>query len=190
MRQTKDRDARKENRSAIQPGLRVLINLFLMFHLAAVVSWCIPIHLPIIDEFRQVIRPYMLWSGLFQSWDTFAPAPKAMNSYVEATVIYRDGRTRDWKFPRMEQLSPTERYSSERYRKFVENVKEDSNVGLWADVARRIARLNNDPSNPPEIVMLVRHWSDIVPNEDGSYQTEPWHVQIFYEYDVKAQDLE
>jgi len=88
----------------------------------------------------------------------------------------------------MEQLSFSERYVKERYRKFVENLEQDRNVALWPDAARRIARLNHkDISNPPEFVILIRHWSDIVPR---SYHAEPWHAVIFYEYSVKSKDLE
>lgn len=89
----------------------------------------------------------------------------------------------------MEQLSLTQRYYKERYRKFAENLKEDANVALWSDAARHIARLNNDGSSSPAIVVLVRYWSDIVPRSDGSYHPEPWHAQIFYEYNVRPEDL-
>jgi hypothetical protein len=169
---------------------RILISTFLLCHIVAITCWSIPIDSPLIAACRKLIRPYMVWSGLFQSWDTFAPAPKPINSYIEGFVIYKDGRTRVWKFPRMEQLSLAERYYRERYRKFVENLKEDRNVALWTDAARRIARLNNDASNPPVIVILLRHWSEIVPKYEGVYHTEPWHAQIFYEYNVKPQDLQ
>jgi hypothetical protein len=117
----------------------------------------------------------------------FAPSPKTINSYVEAAVIHKDGRTQLWRFPRMEQLGLTQRYYKERYRKFAENL--NANVALWPDAARHIARLNNDGSNPPAIMVLIRHWSDIVPRSDGSYHQEPWHAQIFYEYNVKPEDL-
>ncbi len=168
---------------------RIAISAFLLFHIVAITCWSIPLDSPLLVACRNLIRPYFLWSGLFQSWDTFAPAPKSLNSYVDAVVIYKDGRTRLWKFPRMEQLSLTRRYFEERYRKYVETLKEDANVALWPDAARHIARLNDNPSNPPQIVMLIRHWSDIVPRADGSYTPEPWHVQIFYEYNVKPTDL-
>jgi len=138
---------------------------------------------------RRAIRPYFLWSGLFQAWNAFAPAPKALNSYVEAVVIYKDGGVRNWKFPRMEQLPLWQRYYRERYRKFVEYLKEDTSAAWWPDVARYVARLNNDASNPPEIVMLIRHWTNIVPPGKTPAPPEPQHVQIFYEYNVKPQDL-
>jgi len=145
---------------------------------------------PLIAEFKGLIRPYMFWSGLFQGWDMFAPEPRSVNAYVEAAVIYKDGRIHNWKFPRMEQLGLTERYYRERYRKYVENLQVDSNAALWPDAARRIARLNEeDPSNPPAIVMLIRYWSDIVPRPDGSYRPEPSRARIFFEYNVKPEDL-
>ena len=90
----------------------------------------------------------------------------------------------------MEQLSLTERYYRERYRKFVENLKEDTNVALWPDAARHIAWLNNDPSNYPEFVILIRHWSEISHHDKAGDRPEPWHAQIFYEYNVKPRDLQ
>lgn len=168
---------------------RVVISAFLLFHIIAITCWCLPLDSPLRAAFTSVIRPYFVWSGLFQSWDTFAPVPKSTNAYIEAVVIYKDGHTRNWKFPRMEQLGLTERYFKERYRKYAENLQKDANVALWPDAARHLARLNNDVSNPPEIVMLVRYWSDIVRRDDSSYQPQPVHAQIFYEYNVKPEDL-
>jgi hypothetical protein len=167
---------------------RVAISAFLLFHLVAITCWCVPLDSPLIVACRNVIRPYFLWSGLFQSWDPFAPMPRTINSYLEAIVIYKDGAVRTWKFPRMEQLSLAERYFKERYRKYEDNLGEDANAALWPDAARYVARLNNDTSNPPQIVMLIRHRSDIVP-ANGSSRLEPWHAQIFYEYNVQPADL-
>lgn len=136
------------------------------------------------------MRPYVLWTGLFQAWDPFAPSPRSVNAYVEAAVVFQDGRVHTWKFPRMEQLSFRERYYQERYRKFIENLQVDSNSAVRPDVARRIARQNKvEPSNPPQIVMLIRYWSDIVPQPDGSYRPEPSRAKIFFEYNVKPEDL-
>jgi hypothetical protein len=167
----------------------IAISAFLLFHIAAITCWCIPLNSPLIAVCRNVIRPYMLWSGLFQSWDMFAPQPKASNSYIESIVIYKDGRTQTWKFPRMEHLGLWERFQKERYRKFVENLQDDANRAFWPDTARYIARLNNDPSDPPQIVMLIRHWSDIAPRDEAAYHPESWHARIFYEYNVQAKDL-
>jgi hypothetical protein len=174
----------------LQTIKHIVINTFLLFHIFAITCWCIPLDSPLIVNFRSLVRPYMLWSGLFQGWDMFAPSPRNINSYIEAVVIFNDGRTQTWKFPRLEQLSFVQRQFKERYRKFGENVQNDANSILWPDVARRIARLHNNPSDPPTIVLLVRYWSEIKPpSASGTYYAEPWHAHIFFEYGVKPKDL-
>jgi hypothetical protein len=168
----------------------IAINTFLLFHILAITCWCIPLDSPLIANFRDLVRPYMLWSGLFQGWDMFAPSPRNINSHLEVVVIYKDGRTQTWKFPRMEKLGFPERDFKERYRKFAENVQNDANSALWPDVARRIARLNGNASNPPALVLLVRYWSEIKPpGRGGAYHPEPWHANIFFEYTVRPNDL-
>jgi hypothetical protein len=170
---------------------RMAISAFLLFHIFAITCWCIPLDSPLIANFRDVIRPYMLWSGLFQGWDMFAPSPRNINSHLEAVVIYKNGLTHTWKFPRMEKLGFPERDFKERYRKFAENVQNDANSALWPDVARRITRLNGDASNPPALVLLVRYWSEIKPpGAGGAYHPQPWHANIFFEYIVQPQDLQ
>jgi hypothetical protein len=168
---------------------RISISIFLLFHIVAIALWCTPLDTPLIAEGKGFIRPYMVWSGLFQSWDTFAPSPKSVNAYVVASVITKDGVVHPWNFPRMEQLSFTERYYKERYRKFAENLQDDRNSALWPDVARHLARLYNNPANPPEIVMLIRYWSDITPPVNGAHHSERPSARIFFEYRVTPEDL-
>jgi hypothetical protein len=120
----------------------------------------------------------------------FSPIPKAANTYVEATIVYKDGSRTTWTFPRMEQLSLTDRYFKERYRKYAENLPLDQNDALLPDAARYIARLNSTPSHPARTVMLVQKWSFIVPRADGSYSPEPWGQHILYGYGVKPEDFQ
>ena len=109
----------------------VSISAFLIFHILAISCWCLPLDSPLILLCKQTIRPYFLWSGLFQSWDMFSPSPKAANTYVDATIIYKDGTRATWAFPRMEQLSLTESYFKERYRKFAETLTLNENDPCW-----------------------------------------------------------
>lgn len=131
----------------------------------------------------------MLWSGLFQSWDMFAPFPRPVNEHVHGVVISKDGGIHTWAFPRMEQLGFTTRYCKERYRKFAENLQDDKNSAMWPDVARHLGRMYNDPANAPAIVMLIRYWSDIAPQTNQPYRAEPERARIFFEYAVKPEDL-
>jgi hypothetical protein len=165
------------------------INVFLLFHIVAISCWALPLNNPLIVSVRNLVRPYFIWSGLFQSWDMFSPEPKRVNSYLEAIVIYKDGSSELWSFPRMELLGSNERYAKERYRKFEENLQNDQYSGLWPDAARYVARVNNNKSSPPKTIMLVVRWSDIIPRSDDAYDRGPWNSNIFFTYDVQPEDL-
>jgi hypothetical protein len=173
----------------LSPMRRWALNGFLVFHLVAITCWAMPITTPLNAALNEAFRPYLVWTGLFQSWDMFSPSPKTINSYVEATVTYADGKVRIWSFPRMEQLNLTDRYMKERYRKFAEVLKEDMYSAMWPDVARHVALLNNNGSAPVTSVSLVRYWSDIVPRADGEYTPSPWNGYRFFSYAVRPEDL-
>jgi hypothetical protein len=172
-----------------RPWKRIAINLFLAFHILAIAGWCLPWNSLLAERFRVAIRPYMIWSGLFQAWDTFAPTPRSVNAYIEGTVILRDGQIRTWKFPRMEKLGFLERYYRERYRKFSENLPLERNAALWPEAGRYLARLHYDPANPPEIVMLIQYWSDIVIQPNGTFQQGPLRAHVFWEHRFTPEDL-
>jgi len=167
----------------------VAVNVFLIFHILAIACWCVPIDSPLIPLCRNLVRPYFLWSGLFQSWDMFAPVPKAANTYVEAVLVYQDGSRTTWTFPRMEHLGLTERYFKERYRKFAENLQREENDDLLPDAARYIARLNSTPTKPVKTVILMQKWSFFAPRPDGSYIPEPWEQHVLLGYGVQPGDL-
>lgn len=165
------------------------INAFLLFHLLAIACWCVPSKALPLEAGRALVTPYFRWTGLFQSWDMFSPFPKRRNSYLEAMVVFSDGETEYWKFPRMDRMSYSERYAKERYRKFEETL-EDKFSDLWPGVARHVAREFRSGSKRPEIVMLILNWSDLVENSDGSFTETPWQSNTFYRYRVEAEDLE
>ena len=171
--------------------LRVAISAFVAFNLFAIITWCVPWDSPLIARCRELSRPYLIWTGLFQKWDMFAPEPSKLNNYVAAMVTYRDGETAQWTFPRMEQLGYADKYWNERYRKYAnDNLRLDANARLWPDAARYIARVNNRASNPPAVVELVRHWSIVPsPTSDRREQPAPWHQYTFFRYKVAQGDL-
>jgi hypothetical protein len=169
---------------------RLAINAFIIFHVVAIAMWCIPFNNAVFAQGRKIVRPYFLWAGLFQSWDMFSPTPWSINSYVDAIVIYHDGSRKTWSFPRTEQMTLTQSLFKERYRKFTENLQLEQNDVLWADVARRIARLNSTAENPVKTVILVQKWSPILPPADDAYQPQPWNQHVLYGYGVKPEDLQ
>jgi hypothetical protein len=177
-------------RFALQPWQKIAINLFIAFHIFAITAWAIPFRSQFANDCRELVRPYLLWSGLFQSWDMFSPMPKATNTYMEAVIIYKDGSTQMWDFPRMELLSLSEKYSKERYRKFVEILLDQRNAELRPDVARYVARLPGIRAKDPQKILLMVKWSNIIPSGDGTYTRTPLDEFVFYRYDVQPEDLQ
>lgn len=162
---------------------RGLISVLLLFHLVVITCWALPVETFPVPQVKRLVRPYMLWTGLFQSWDFFSPHPKAENSYVEAIVITQSHRQLVWAFPRMEQLGYGQRYVEERYRKFTEVLPDSKYALLWPDVAMHIARQVDDPADPPAIVLLVNVSSPIEAGIDPR-RVPPPKPNIFYEYIV------
>lgn len=186
-RRTKHR-ARTVTKSSDRSARHTIISAFILFHLIAITCWALPWNPAVVKDVKELIRPYMLWSGLFQSWDMFAPNPKPENAYVRAVVITSDRHIKVWNFPRMEELSFGQRYQKERYRKFTESILDQRNEALLPDAANHIARLFNNPLDPPDKVMLIQFQSDIKLWGDDTHEPTP-KPNIFYDEYVQAGDL-
>lgn len=170
-----------------QGFLRGAISVFILFHLIAITCWALPTNFSPVKDVKEFIRPYMVWSGLFQSWDFFAPNPRAINSYIEAVAITQDHHQSVWAFPRMDQLSFGERYRKERYRKFAENLPEQRNAYLRHGVAKHVAGLLNSQTNPPYMILLIEFQAPIKLGAKSDPIPKPG---IFYEYYVQPEDLQ
>jgi hypothetical protein len=182
-------ESAKRKVSRLQRLKYSVVNVFLVFHILAIACWCMPVDSPLILVGKNLVRPYFLWSGLFQSWDMFAPIPKGANTYIEAIVVYKDGSRSSWTFPRMEHLGLTQKLSKERYRKFADNLVRDDTDALLPDAARYIARMKSNPRNQVRTVLLIQKWSFIVPRADGSFVPEPWDQHVLLGYGVQPEDL-
>ncbi len=147
-----------------------------------------PWNVSAVREVKELVRPYMVWSGLFQTWDMFAPDPKSINSYVRAVVITQDRHIKVWNFPRMEELSFWERYRKERYRKFAEVLPERRRK-FCGRMLRLISRgVSTARIDPPYKVLLIQFRADIRPGADES--SEPvYKPNLFYEGYVEPGDL-
>ena len=165
-----------------------VISIFILFHLIAITCWALPWNVAPLRGVREMVRPYLVWSGLFQTWDMFAPNPKSINSYIKAVVITENRHMKVWTFPRMEELSFRERYRKERYRKFEDALQDQQLETLWPDVATHIARLLKSPGDRPDKVLLIQFRADIKPGADDSTGSvaEP---HILYEGYVEPGDL-
>lgn len=168
--------------------LRGALSIFILFHMIAILSWAIPLNVAPLLQLKDIVRPYLLWTGLFQSWDFFAPNPRPVNSYIQAVAITQDHHMRVFEFPRMEQLSYGKRYREERYRKFAEVLCDSQYAALWPDVATHIARLLDSPTDPPQMVILMKFQTPIRYGVTPAQEPVP-KPEFFYEYYVSGEDL-
>jgi hypothetical protein len=172
--------------TVLDQARRAAINIFLIVNIVAIACWVIPSDSPVLKRTKDVFKPYLVWSGLFQSWDTFAPNPTAVNSNIKAVIFTRNHHVHVWAFPRMEELSLSERYRKERYRKFTEVLPAAKFATLWPDVADHLARSFKDPKDPVEKVMLIQFSSGIDIRSAQIGDPTPKSV-VFYEDYVEAE---
>jgi hypothetical protein len=165
---------------------RAAISVFILFHLVAITCVAVPVDFAPIVNVRGLVWPYILWIGLFQRWDMFAPDPPAVNSYIKTVVISHDRHMHVWSFPRMEELSFGERYREDRYRKFSEVLPAPQMAPLWPDVAARVAGLFDTQTGALDKVLLIEFESKIIP---GAVTDPPATPTIFYEDYVHPETL-
>jgi hypothetical protein len=174
--------------SSANPIRRVLVTVFVLFHLCAIFIWSFPIRLRPLQRAKSMVAPYMVWSGLSQGWAFFAPDPVNSNNYLDAQITFRDGQKTIWKFPMPQDVGYFRRYFMDRQLMWSsDSLRLDENSGLWPDAARYIARLNNNRDNPPKTIELIRHWWVIAPPNSGNPET--WRQYTFFTYSVLAGDL-
>jgi hypothetical protein len=167
---------------------RGAISIFILFNMIAILSWAIPLQVAPLPQIKEIVRPYLVWAGLFQSWDFFAPNPRPINSYLEAVAVTQDHHMRAYNFPRMEQLSYGQRYREERYRKFAEVLCDPGYAALWPDVAKHVAWLLNNSTDPPRMVILMKFQAPIQYGVTLAHEPTP-KEEFFYEYYVSGEDL-
>ena len=137
---------------------------------------------------------YIASTGFWQSWNMFSPNPANVDVYIDAIVEYQDGSVMQFKYPSMQELSLTERYFKERYRKFVENSHLDTYSYKWPAVAQRVAYLSyKGDGNFPIKVTLRRHFKTILPTNpippaEGYIEPE-YKTYAYFDYLVDIEKL-
>ena len=192
-----------------------LVKVFVVFHMVMILSWSAPKAPPAIlngsvpptpqnvasrwtdfllaenDKFRFLtpFKYYLLTTGTWQYWDMFAPNPANTDFWWDAVVTYKNGDQKVAVYPRMKDLSISEKYIKERYRKYLERMNNDS-TDSWKrpTFAQRMALLAyKDPENPPVRVVLRRHFKQML----GMDKPVPKDYSVFevFEYVVDQEKL-
>lgn len=157
------------------------LKLLVGFHVVATLSWSLPRSAPGVireqvkpagldwvtyfnDKYLRVspIQQYMLSTGLWQSWDMFAPNPTNADVWCDALVEHKDGRVGVFQYPRVYLESYPWKYVKERYRKYYERAHLDDFAFMREPFAKRVALLSQDDPNDPVVkITLRRHYVQI-----------------------------
>ena len=173
-----------------QPALsgwqRFGLNAFILWNLFAVGIWLLP-NSALRQSCSELVRPYLMITGLAQGWTMFSPNPSDVDLYIEARITYADGQVRGWNYPRMIDMGYVERYRRERFRKMIEIANQDSSRMVWPSLARYAARRNNsDPRNRPVAVELVRHFRN---TPAPGFPWGPYRTFACFKTNISPEDL-
>jgi len=142
-----------------------LILVCIGFHLFAFTIWTLPEVALFQRPLKQLVRPYLLWSGLWQSWILFAPEVPTSETTLIAEVAFADGTRAPFVFPRMRDLSGLESLTMERLRKWSqERLPSTLNPAALRDASRYVARrMVSDPSTAGKVPRGVRFAEQTTP---------------------------
>jgi len=165
---------------------RFWLNAFILWNLFALGIWLLP-NSELRQTVSEVVRPYLMLTGLAQGWTMFSPNPSDVDLYIEARITYADGQVRGWSYPRMIDMGYVERYRRERFRKMIEIANQDTSRMVWPSLARYAARRNNtDPRNRPVAVDLVRHFRIVPP---PGFPWGPFRTFVCFKTKISPEDL-
>lgn len=194
------------------------VKLFVLFHLFAVLTWCLP-EPPERVATRRVkfsfqeapnyfldannryikdspIKHYMQPTGIWQGWNMFSPNPADIDIWYDMVVTYQDRTEFTYKYPHIKELPIFQKYVKERHRKFVENSQRVGTDYKWPAIAQSVAyKTYTVEGNPPVIVELRRHVKFLAPPADGVYRAqaperpEDYKTETFFTYIVDQEKL-
>lgn len=132
------------------------------------------------------VRDYLSLTGTWQYWDMFAPNPSNLDFYVTAEIAC-ESKWYSVEYPRMSKMGLAEKYTKERFRKFIERAHTEQFSYLWPYLAQRMAReFKQSTGKNPTKIILVRHFR-ILPGPD---KIIPDYQEFrFFTYVVRPEDL-
>ena len=193
------------------------VKLFVLVHVVLVFTWSMPnltgekndafLAQPIEEQIKQpidmwvvynhihvknsstVTSPYLISTGLWQSWNMFAPNPSDTDVYIEATIKYEDGTEEIRSFYRIYDMPIPQKYVFERYRKYREYLSDDYYRWKWPQTAMRMAlEARRETGKEPELVVLTRYWNRTEsPDEE---QSDEYNAYDFYRRYVTDEELD
>ncbi len=159
-------------------------NVFIAFYLFVVVAWTSPQGSPL----RRLVRPFVKfvrWSGLWHSWEMFAPDPLSATRYLLAEITLRDGDTLLWHAPSVDDQPAWRAFRQMRHTKYQSTVFRKDHAFLRGPLVHYLLRKYDFADNPPVAVRLLCAYRPVSPDEGPAPKRDFLH-QAFHQQRVYA----
>jgi hypothetical protein len=143
---------------------RAAISVLIVVTVLSVVVWNLP-ESELKRQALEVVRPYVLATGLEQNWGVFSPDPRRQTLDLVARVRFADGSEETLIVPRSDRFVGV--YWDYRWLKWVEWATSDAQRQLWQPAAAWFAHRAGADGRRPVSVTLVRRWHQLLPPGDG-----------------------
>ncbi len=176
-------------------GHKALVSSFLAVFFIVVGAWLLPEWTPYKNSITTYTWPVMLTTGWVQYWSLFCPEVRDCNYHLTALIEFADGTVKCYEFPRMEKMDLWTKFQREKMRKlFGDNIAWPNFAQFRPSVCRYLARANNDTTNPPIKVTMIRNIVNTPPPDPKRWvyrDNLPQHInkEILFSYKVNANDL-
>lgn len=116
---------------------------------------------PVTFALKPYVKKGLQFTGMWQAWNMFSPNPTREDVTMFAEVTLTSGQKLEWTPVRMAELSLTDRYLKERWRKWgMDNIRSDSHEILWPSLGRYI-QSSYETANPGKQIQQInvyREW--------------------------------
>ena len=162
-------------------------------YIFAIFSWTMPAdNFPGKSTVDSVFRGPLLYFGLWQGWDMFAPNPRAEDIVVDVAFTNRDGSSHTWNLTQMNEMGFFDRWQRERWRKyFNDHLRLDSERNLWQPFADYAVRYLRTQGQDPVKMEFTRWWRPTVrpvsPDLRADRNKSPWNRYTFYRWSLSEE---
>jgi hypothetical protein len=171
---------------------RIIISLFLLFHLIVVpLGSALSVLRPNRTAIEDFMANYVFALRVRQYWALFSPEPRKHALKYWAQIVYRDGSVKTWIRPYPSNWSFFDRHLCYQFQKWdlVSNYL-DYESGLWNSLVAYLQKTHKNELNPVVEIRFLRSFAPWPPPNPTGYvggETSDlkWSDQILFTYDVR-----
>lgn len=160
----------------------IVVNVFIAGYVFLTLAWTAPEGAPL----RRFIAPFsrwVRWSGLWHSWNMFAPDPLSATRYLVVEIVLRSGAVLLWQAPRVDDQPILRAFRQMRHTKYQSALFQKNQAYLRGPLVQYMLAKYDFADDPPVEVRLVCMQRAVAP-EDPSLLTRAFTRHVFHSQQV------